>query len=500
MPAPIRPGSSPVASPASATSTSQAPVTPAVPASPARPVWGAQGGAAPQDAFNVVTGRVAEGLKTVGPSDYELIPGRTTNAVGLPQVLQSVGSSPQGMVAVTNLAAQLKAKTGKDIPPEVLSAAMANPAALTQALEVSPRELSAGLQSANGSYQAGKLKDAAPAVNLLPLKFDFASLDALSVPSPAPALKEVAPGLFTGDLPSTVPEAQLKRNRVVAEVFQRLSANASAKAEQKFEVRYGGKAFTTLDGFAGALKADGYEVKVSFEQRAANFADLKAQVPGSNPPAYLDVPAPMLVKTGFRDALGHEAVVPAAHSEMVVSLRSGPSTQGPKLDADVKFYQGISGTGFFPCNTVEAPGWVGHVSHGEVSGEKALQALRLAGDFTDVVNTTAKDKHLYAGGYGLTGVCNDSVAVVQQALLGRADQYPLLMKDELLYAEIQRHLSTAKGADKAAYRALLKAIKELPSDTKPNATMKRRALASIPWGAGQEPFQSTVEARKILGG
>jgi hypothetical protein len=221
-------------------------------------------------------------------------------------------------------------------------------------------------------------------------------------------------------------------------------------------------------------------------------------VPGSNPPQFLDVPAPLMVKTGVKDALGKEAVVPAVHSEMVVSLKSGPNTRGPKFDADVKFFQGVSGTGFFPCNTTANPAWCGHVTQARLSGAKALEAITVAGAFTDVVNTTAKEKNLFADGYGITGVCNDSVAVVQQAVTGRADAYPLLMKDGVLYGALKERLHDANKADDPAYQAIKKAMAELPSDVQHNPSQKRRALASLPWAAGLEPFASSEEARKIL--
>jgi hypothetical protein len=124
----------------------------------------------------------------------------------------------------------------------------------------------------------------------------------------------------------------------------------------------------------------------------------------------------------------------------------------------------------------------------------------VGGAFTDVVEDTAKRLNLYADGYGITGVCNDSVAVVQQAVTGNASQYPLLMNDSVLLGELQRRLSDGDRTGDATYRSLKKAIGELPSDARPNPSAARRALQSIPWESGREPFQSTVDARRILGG
>ena len=230
----------------------------------------------------------------------------------------------------------------------------------------------------------------------------------------------------------------------------------------------------------------------------SSFSNLKTSVPGSNPVQYLDVPAPMMIKTGLKDGLGKEAVVPAVHSEMVVSIKAGPNARGPKFDADLKFYQGVSGTGFFPCNMNADPAWCGKSTQASLSGAKALEAITVAGAFTDLVNTTAKEKNLYADGYGVTGVCNDSVAVVQQAVTGHADAYPLLMKDEVLYGALKERLGDANKADDPTYREIRRAMKDLPSDVHTNASSKRRALASLPWAAGREPFASSEEARRIL--
>lgn len=471
------------------------PTAPATPASPGRPgAWSGPAGPTPRDAFNVV----ANTLRNTGPSNFEMIAGRYPDAVPLTTVLGSIGNSPQGQAALGKVLDDLKMKTGVDVPPELRAAVLSNPAALTKAMELTPGQLSGGIAGLNAAYQSGKIKKGEPAPNLLPQQFDLSKMDDVVAPRPKLEMKELAPGLFQGDLPSTTSDQQLKRNRVLAEVFGRLSNNASLPDGERFSVTHNGKQFTQLDAFATQLEADGYEVNVSFEQRIANFSNLKTTVPGSSPPKYLDVPAPLMIKTGMKDALGKEAVVPAVHSEMVVSIKAGPNARGPKFEADLKFYQGVSGTGFFPCNTTASPAWCGKSQQASLTGDQALKAISVAGAFTDVVNKTAKEKNLYADGYGVTGVCNDSVAIVQQAVTGRADAYPLLMKDAVLHDALAERLSDANKADDPAYKAIRKAMRELPSDVRANESQKRRALASLPWAAGKEPFASSEEARRIL--
>ena len=508
MPAPLRNTPTAPAAPTTSTTATTTPSPAPATTQPARPqAWGPGTGPAPRPASDgfanvagAVTGRVGDLLRGQAASPYELIPGRYPTTVGLPQVLQALANSPQGGAATAKLLERFQQQTGIALPPTVVAAVKANPAALTNALEVTPEQMQAGIGALNQAYRAGKVKNPEPRKDLLPQKFDLSTLDSLDLPRPKSELKELAPGLFSGDVASTASDARVKQNRVMAEVFQRLARNPTAAADQKFEVTFNGKAYSRMEDFLGALDKAGYDVTVRFDSRVANFAALKTAVPGTNPPQLVDVPAPLTVKTGIKDGSGKEAVVPAAHSEMMVFIKAGPNAQGPKLDATTRYYQGTSGTGFFPADVHAEPEWLGRASSPTLSGNDALKAVKLAGAFTDVVEDAARRLDLYADGYGITGVCNDSVAVVQQAVTGNATQYPLLMNDDVLLGELKKRLSDGDRTGDAMYRSLKKAITDLPSDTRPNPSAQRRALSSLPWAAGKEPFQSTVEARRILGG
>lgn len=510
MPPPIRttPNVNPLpvtnqpAAPAAPT-TPTAPTTPATPAKP--PQWGSTGPAPrpASDGFNQVTnavgGRVAETIRRQTGSPYDTVPS-FRGAMSLPQVLQGLANSPQGGAATEKLLQQVQQQMGIQIPGEVIAAAKQNPASVTKAMEVTPQQMSQGIQALNVAYRAGKVKNPEPRKDQLPQKFDFAQLDSLSIPRPKSELKEIAPGLYTGDVASTASDARVKQNVVLTEVFQRLARNPTAAADQKFEVTFNGKSYSKTEDFLGALKQSGYDVSVRFDSRVANFASLKAAVPGSNPPQLVDVAAPLMVKTGITDGSGKEAVLPAVHSEMVISVKAGPDAQGPKLDASTRFFQGVSGTGFFPADVHAEPEWLGRASSPTLSGDQAMKAITVASAFTDVVEDAAKRLSLYADGYGITGVCNDSVAVVQQAVTGSASQFPLLMNDDVLLGELRRRLSDRDRTGDDTYRLIRGAIKDLPSDARANPSARRRALESLPWAAGQEPFQSTVDARRILGG
>lgn len=450
--------------------------------------------------LNALSPEAMQRLMANAGENVALVPGRYPNAVGLPDVLRAASASPQGRAMVDKLAADITAKTGVEVPPALKEAALRDPAVLTRAMELSPAAMSRGMDAVNAAYRAGRIQQIAERKHVLPQKFDLANAASIPYERPQPKMKELAPGLFQGDLPGTTPDAQLKSNVLTAEVFQRLSENSGKADGAKFSVNYGDSTFTRLDNFLDALKKDGHEVSVSFEQRVANFSNLKTVVPGSNPPKFLDVPAPLLIKTGIHDANGAEAVVPAVHAEMVVHIRKGADTKGPGVDADIKFYQGISGTGFFPVGSSAEPAWCGKAKNGELTGDAAMKAVSLAGLFTDVVQDAAKSLNLYMGGYGITGVCNDSVAVIQQAMTGSTTMYPLLMRDSVLTQELDKRLSDGVRRDDPAYRSLLESIKALPSDTEMTPTTQKRALSALPWEPGKEPLKSSEAARRILEG
>lgn len=207
-----------------------------------------------------------------------------------------------------------------------------------------------------------------------------------------------------------------------------------------------------------------------------------------------------MLKTGIRDAQGVEAVVPAGHSEMVFSFRATEATRGPKLSANTTFLQGTEGTGFSASNGYEVPAWLGLTTSAQLTQGKAAEALVYAGAFTDVVQAASKQLGLYAEGYGVTGVCNDSIAVIEQALVGKTSAYPLLMQDDTLLPQLEQRVRNSEAQAAGRYRRLAQAVRELPSDAQLNESSQERLLASFPWKRGEEPFASTVDARRILEG
>lgn len=446
---------------------------------------------------SAVLTRLPGALSRPGPGLLELRPGVVPDAVSLTTVLKGMAGTPAGQQAVQAIVAELEGALGIKVPPALVSAAVANPDRLMDLLALTPADMKKGFDAMHAAHAARAGTGAtAPKGKVRHLPQRVALEKALTMPIARPHgdLKTIAPGLLRGDVPSSLPDDQARRNMVLAEVFDRLAENASAKPADRFTLTFRGHTVTTLPGLLKVLEQEGYTLEGEVAHRIADFAALKIQQNG----VILDVPAAVMVRTGRCDAQGQEAVLPSVHSELVLRIRNGPQAQGPNLEANLKWYQGVPNTGFFACDLMRKSTWTGTVVTERYDHAKTMRAAVLAGTLSNVINDVALAAGLAMNGYGVTGVCNDSVAVIQQALSGRVTAYPLFMRDAVLEPEMQRRRSDSNRMDDAALKDLLAAMAQSPSDDAASSSAAARALASIPWPAGQEPFASTVSARAIL--
>jgi hypothetical protein len=434
------------------------------------------------------------GVTSTGPGLLELVPGRVHNAVSLPTVLKQA-SAAQVSSAVDMLAGALKAGVGVDVPPALVSAAKANPDRVADMLVLTTQQMHVAFDALHGAHTA---RGGAPLVKPthLPRTTNTAKLDAVDIQRPAGDLKQLTPQLMRGDVPNTnLSDAAAKKNIVLAEIIDRLASNPGKAKNEQFVVEHAGSRFTSLPGFLKALAADGYTIETKITHRVADFVGLKTKAPDGT---IIDVPVAAMIKTGFKDAAGKEAFVPTVHSEFVFSIRAGAASKQPHLDGDIKWYQGISGTGFFPCDLMRSSTWTGGTVAAEFNNADSYKAIGLCGVFADVVQDVSAQANLAMAGYGITGVCNDSVAVIQQAMTGTSTAYPLFMRDAVLTPAITARLNDKNHTDDASLKILAAAMAAVPADDVANASARTRALASLPWAAGQEPFASTEEARRIL--
>lgn len=420
-------------------------------------------------------------------SMYDLVNGSWNHAVSLPDFLRSAGNNSQ---VVEGLLQQIELRMGFEFPPGVMQAVLQNLETLPDHIAVTPQRMADAIKAANAAYQAGKLKAPPTPAFLLPPRFDFSNGSPGTFARNPPKPKEIIPNsnLYVGDLPSQTDDKQIQRNRVLAEVLQRLSNNNIA-GHEKFEVVFKGKSYSQQDDFLNALTRAGWKVSVSYQSRAANLINLKTQVDGE----FVDVPVPLMLRTGITDREGREAVVGAVHSEMVISVKA----KHEETPATVRFFQGVDRTGYFSAQETQIPKWCGLKVLKKHEGNKALRAVSLSNTLAALIAEVAKENNLFADGYGLTGVCNDSVALILQALDGEATQYPLMMHDALLIKKLKEKLTDDYVGDDENLKLIRAAIEKLESDLQPSPTARRRILQADPW-QGKPPLRGIQEAYTIL--
>jgi hypothetical protein len=437
-----------------------------------------------------------------GPSLLELRPGIQADAVSLPTILRQMAHAPHINALVDTLVAEVSSNYGIEVPPTLIAAARATPERIVDLLAFSPKQMRAGFEALHARHRLTSATSSSPAQpshtksRQLPQHLDTATLGALPIVRSRGDLTELAPGLWRGDVPNAgLSDAQAARNIALAEIIDRLADNAGKAAADCFVVTHLGQRFSSLPTFIEALQRDGYSIEATFTHRVADFAALKTRAPDGT---ILDVPLAAMVRTGVKDAAGREAVLPSVHSEVVFSIRAGAQSTPPTLEGDIKWYQGVPNTGFFPCETMRKSTWTGSSTAATLATPDAVRAMTMAAVLADVIQDVARHEGLAMSGYGMTGVCNDSVAIVQQAMTGRVTAYPLFMRDALLLTELDRRLQGASAAEGDVLRSVRAAIVAVPSDARRNATSSARALASIPWPAGRAPLSSTELAREIL--
>jgi hypothetical protein len=265
---------------------------------------------------------------------------------------------------------------------------------------------------------------------------------------------------------------------------------------------FNGTRYHELSTFLAALEATGHEITAVVRHNIANFAGLQAR--GENGALY-PVAAAAFARTEIVDDHGNEAVVPMSHSELAFSVKPEHVNDGLRIRADAQYYQGIARIGFYGAGCRAKERWTGDKVSDRFSPPEAIQALELVGLFTSVIRTAAQRRGLAIHGYGVLGVCNDSVAIVQQIVRGRINSYPLFMLDDLVLVEIDERIAQSANNPAAAshleqYRALKASVATVPSDADENPTIRERALISIPWQPGAEVYYSTMTARSILSG
>jgi len=312
-----------------------------------------------------------------------------------------------------------------------------------------------------------------------------------------------------------------------AEIFSRLMYNYAAMPGSPiqappgaidtdgslFSVTYHGKVITRVDDLFEELeKEEGGMISGGMLKSCARFGVvLSYQDPTTADAPFLDVPFTLFIGTGITNrSSGKQAYVPMIHTAIFLEFKS------PRCNFDIEFYLGTGSPAQFRDGSKLLLPWAKSLATHTFDRNDTLRAIRACALNGSVLGDLAIRDRLQNGGYGSSGVCADSVAPVEQLILGKTTVYPLLAmigtKTSMLcnYKQLTSFFKEQLTAGSSMIRqsdldlvfALPRAAAALPSDVdlslpEYNDTLQR-LLDALPWPAGREPFKHGIRARHIF--
>lgn len=420
---------------------------------------------------------------------YRLTRAGTENAIGLDELGRVLGNPTNGRRVARRAVSELRSRLGLWMPESFVPPLLEAGASQLGHLSITPSQIRAGFDAATFLERTGLLEQDEFRPDVLPHLFDTKHLESAPIDVPRASLEEIAPGVLSGGEPTEASETARRANAAFAAALNGL-------VEGDRMIVHDGQRYGEVGAFLAALMADGHDVEAKIVQRVANFVPLMVRGPRGES---LDVPMPVFVDTGLTAADGTHLSLPAPHAEWVFSVRPTDRTKGTRVQADVTWFLGTGAAAAFWADDVwKLRPWQGHSVPLALQGDQAIEAAALAATLGDVLNTTARERRLFGGGYGILGVCQDSVALVEAVLTGDTNLFPLLMDHELVASALEQRSDAASPRERERLEALRTALAALPVDNAVGATTAKRVLASIPFAEGAEPFEVHRRIRHAL--
>lgn len=187
------------------------------------------------------------------------------------------------------------------------------------------------------------------------------------------------------------------------------------------------------------------------------------------------------------------AMMPHSGLDMIIrGPLAGSRADGTPSELNIQHFVAIDGFCGWHQNSNPQVAYNEAVERGErLTGDDAVRAARIAGLYANCLNGLATEMELPFGGYGLTAVCNDSAALVQQCLYGVNTIYPMTSIGRFLlktmrYAEsFQEKLlksvpdSAVLHIEKEDLSAIVRAMKQIPSDLNASPSLAQSAASRL---------------------
>lgn len=342
-----------------------------------------------------------------------------------------------------------------------------------------------------------------------------------SYPLPTPISPRLLPDLYFGkspDVKCTHSKHECIEHRLVCVLLNKLCHNyyklsrSGGTEEECFVVVCAGERCLFPEELLTAMSRCGHTIEVCPRSMVTNFG-MQLCVKEDDG-SYTQVPTAMFLNTGIeRSADGQMTYFAAPHGGMDVRI-SGPMVGGGGRPAYLQFYVSKEGlTCFHPDEDQDTP-WQAKTSLADVySPSDTVRAVRMCSIVSVTFNRIATEFDLPFGGYGILGMCNDSSTMIDFAIRGKTNAYPLLSTGRYLNHIVQYFvtLMTELSSNKSAgvlkltmpviddVRSLIQGTSQLPSDLhiSPSTLIGTSARHNATYGV--PIFQHSADAKMILG-
>ena len=344
--------------------------------------------------------------------------------------------------------------------------------------------------------------------------------DDRSLPKPMPLNERLLPGLHLGwgEAECTHTKREIIQNRLLCVLLNRLGRNyyyytglENGADEDLFSVKMTESSDPIFRpaGFVQALMESGHEMVVVPRTQITTFG--MALCVKEEDGGWSNIPLAFFLKSDYENEEGTPALVCLPHGGICMDI------QGPLFNKDdkpsscnIQFYMAIEGLcGWHSNHNANVP-YIEQSDCCEPFREKdAVHAVRLAGLSAVMTNAIGTEENLPFGGYGLTGVCNDSAALIEQAMRGTTNVYPLVTSGRFLTSTVRRmkrlHNMFEKQNDPLLdldikdldllMRSAIRMSSDLHASPSNAADSSRRMLKCLPKGL---PFMLNVRTKAVL--
>ena len=280
--------------------------------------------------------------------------------------------------------------------------------------------------------------------------------DDTSNPEPTPINPVILPDLYLGwgDAKVTHTKRECLRNRLFAVLLTKLSYNYERRKKKDegsnkdhddddddddddsyFIVRMNGNDCIFPDEFIEALLDSGHSIEVCPRSALTTFG--VAVCVKEKDDSWTNIPIAFFFRSGYESSRRRPAYFSPLHGGIDLKIE-GPlvgfdESTGKSRKCDIQFYMAIEGMcGWHSNHNADVP-WIKSVSTTTVyNKEEALTAIRMSGILACTFNQIGTEMELPFGGYGVLGVCNDTAAIIDFAVRGETNMYPLLSTGRFL--------------------------------------------------------------------